>query len=84
VLAGNVGENDPAAYPCYQLAGLCNDIRRDGRLIAMVEFTSNIPRAHQPLAAFDSQGLREIETTFNGLCGWDFSHATIMRHDRLI
>jgi len=37
VLAGSVGEND-------HQAGLCNDIRRDGRLIGMTEFTSNILR----------------------------------------
>jgi hypothetical protein len=44
VLAGTIGEND-SAYSRYQ-AGLCNDIqhtvRRDGRLITMTEFTSNI------------------------------------------
>jgi len=37
VLAGSVGEND-------HKAGLCNDIRRDGRLIGMTAFTSNILR----------------------------------------
>ena len=40
VLAETTGENDPAS-PRYQ-AGLRYDIRRDGRLISVTEFTMNI------------------------------------------
>ena len=78
LLAAAIGEDDPIS-PRYQ-AGLRNDDRRDGRLIAVTEFTSSIlvliKRPWQP----SRQDIEDLKTTYVELCrglnGSDFSHAT--------
>jgi hypothetical protein len=78
LLAAAVGEDDPIS-PRFQ-AGLRNDDRRDGRLIAVTEFTSSIlvliKRPWQP----SRRNIEELKSTYQELCrglnGSDFSHAT--------
>lgn len=83
VLAQTFSENDPAS-PRYQAGpGLLDDIRKDGRYIAMMEFTSSI-LAHTDRSWHHRNGLarisREVESIFKELCrglnARDFSHAS--------
>jgi len=76
VLAETIGDNDPAS-PRHQ-AGLRYDLGRDGRLIAVTEFTSNILALTKCSWSPSRQELREIGLTFKQLCrglnARDFSH----------
>jgi hypothetical protein len=81
LLEAAVGEDDPIS-PRYQ-AGLRNDDRREGRLIAVTEFTSSIlvliKRPWEP----SHQDIEDLKSTYQELCrglnGSDFSHATQQR-----
>ena len=85
VLVAAIGENDPAS-PRYQ-DGLRYD-RRDGRLIAVTEFTSNILELLKGSWHPTRQEVDDIQTVFKELCrglnGRDFSPATQERFVKVV